>query len=82
MTFFELFRAHFLFQFRNKQIFLATAFFTIFLIFLFTFTFPPTGETSPIFIPVFFGFPLFLLAIWFFPTKRNCNPINSIKVCF
>jgi heme exporter protein B len=49
MTFFELFRAHFLFQFRNKQIFLATAFFTIFLIFLFTLTFPTTGETSATF---------------------------------
>jgi len=46
MILMELIKVHLLFQLRNKQIFVATVFFAIFLIFLFTLGFPNINETQ------------------------------------
>lgn len=54
MILFELFKTHFLFQFRNKQIFIATIFFAIFLVFLFTLAFPSVDKNSSSFFSAVF----------------------------
>lgn len=45
----ELIRVHLLFQFRNRQILLATIFFAVFLVFLFTLGFPKIDEQQSTF---------------------------------
>ncbi|MCC7460404.1 MAG: heme exporter protein CcmB [Proteobacteria bacterium] len=49
MILLELIRIHLLFQFRNRQILLATIFFAVFLIFLFTLGFPKIDEQQATF---------------------------------